>query len=60
MAITNDSKDVLKERMAKLDEMKSYVQSEIDSLNVSKDKLVARKQEINQQILNLKQDIDNG
>ena len=60
MAITNDSKDSLKDKKAKLEDQRAFVQKNIDALDEKKARFMVRKQALTRAINNLKTDIDNG
>lgn len=60
MAISNQSKQALRQEKSRLEELKAQIQKQIDDLDVQRAKLVSRKQDYTDTINNLKTDIDNG
>lgn len=56
MPITNNSKQTLKQEIAKLEDSKSFIQRQIDEINNRRDRLIARRQELTKAITDLKAD----
>ena len=59
MPITNNSKQTLKQEIAKLEDNKSFIVNQINLLDERRAKLIARRQELTQAINDLKAD-SNG
>lgn len=57
MPISNESKEVLRAKLAALKDAKNEINVQIDIKNAEKDELVSRRSAINQQIQNLQNDI---
>lgn len=57
MPISNESKDVLRAKLASLKDAKNEINVQIDIKNAEKDELVARRNAINQQIQSLQNDL---